>query len=90
MNDTVRKFILDLLSRKAALPAGVDLESFLFLDSGQIDSLGLIKFIIEIEVRFGIEFSPEETQSTEFRTVGGLVRMIARKIESIPAPDQPT
>ena len=32
------------------------------------------------EDKFDIEFSAEDTQSDEFRTIGGLVKMITDKI----------
>ena len=79
MDSEIKDFVLVLLSRKASLPAGIEIDDFRYLDHGQIDSLGLIKFIYELEERFDIELSPEDTQSDGFRTVGGLVSIISRK-----------
>lgn len=80
MTEHLRTYLIELLTRKAPLPPGVNLDTFLYLDAGQIDSLSLIKFIVEIEERFGIEFTPEDTQSTRFRTVGGLEGLIVEKM----------
>lgn len=44
-----------------------------------IDSFGIISFLIAIEDKFCIELSAEDTESDEFRTVGGLIKIIQSK-----------
>jgi acyl carrier protein len=38
-----------------------------------------MQFILEIEECFGILLSAEDTQSDEFRTVGGIIALVERK-----------
>jgi len=76
---TPRDFILNRLERKAPLPTTGDLDAYRYLDKGHVDSLGLIKFIFEIEDAFDITLTPEDTQSDAFRTVGGLAALIEAK-----------
>ncbi len=80
MSDPVASFIHKQLEKKAPLPPEDALPAYRYLDRGHVDSIGLIKFIFEIEDEFQIQFSPEETQSDEFRTIGGLITMINRKM----------
>ena len=53
-----------------------------YLDSGHIDSFGIIHFILDLEQEFDISFSPEETESEEFRTIRGIINIINAKKES--------
>lgn len=80
MTDHVMEYIRRQLEKKAPLPSENALSAYRYLDHGHVDSLGLIKFIFEIEDEFQIQFSPEETQSDEFRTVGGLASLIRSKL----------
>ncbi len=82
MKDSVREFVLRLIEKKARLPEEVDLDSFNYFDSGYVDSLGIIKFMVEIENFYEIEISDSDMESAEFKTVGGLVSFINRKIAS--------
>ena len=52
-----------------------------FLDAGHIDSLSIINFITDIEDKYGINLSPDDTQSDEFRFVGGLARIVHSKVK---------
>jgi len=54
--------------------------SCLYLDKGIIDSMGIVLMITEFEEKFGIRFEAEELQSPEFQTVGGLIRIIEKKL----------
>jgi len=82
MSNDVYNFIVSLLLRKAPLPEGINIIAYRYLDAGHIDSLALIKFIFEIEEQFNIELTPDETNSDEFRSVGGLVDLVLKKIEN--------
>lgn len=80
MKDAVRKFVLAAIGRKVKLPTAVDIETFNYIDSGYVDSIEIIKFVVDIEAAFNVEISDAELESPEFRTVGGLVAIISRKI----------
>jgi acyl carrier protein len=76
--DDPRPFLLSLLSRKAKLPAGFG-EATDYIEAGIVDSIGVIKFVLELESRFGIAIDEHDIESASFRTVRGLAAMIDRK-----------
>lgn len=51
-----------------------------YLDEGLLDSMGIVAMVLDFEREFGISFAPEDMQSVEFRTVGGLVQLIAQRV----------
>ena len=54
------------------------LEQFSYLDSGLIDSMGIIEMIMEFEETFQIHFDSEHLQSQAFQTMGGLIQLISQ------------
>lgn len=82
MSDSVKKFVIQLIEKKTKLAKDADLDSFNYIDTGYVDSLGIIKFVVDIESRFDIEISDDDIESPGFRTVGGIVSIISSKIES--------
>lgn len=81
MTDQIKQFILPLMEKKSKLPKGVDIDSFNYIDTGYVDSIGLIKFVLEIETQYDIEISDADMVAPEFKTVGGLVALIQAKIK---------
>jgi methoxymalonate biosynthesis acyl carrier protein len=51
------------------------------IDSGMLDSLGLIELLVEVEREFGIQLDLEELDIDDFRTP----RRIARVVSSVGA-----
>ena len=82
MNEFITTFVLGLIEKQAKLPKDCDVDSFNYIDSGYVDSLYIIKFLVEIESFYDIEISESDMESSEFKTVGGLVSIIRRKIDS--------
>lgn len=80
MQDNIKLFILELLKKKSSLPKDFNEEND-FIKAGIIDSIGTIKFILEIESRFDIEITDEDIESNDFRSVQGLIKIIKRKIQ---------
>ena len=78
-NEDIRKFIVSLLQRKGHLPSDFD-DSTDFIADGIVDSIGIIKFVLEIESRFEIEILDADIESGRFRTLRGLTTMIAAKL----------
>lgn len=78
MNATIHSRILALLQRKGALPPGFT-DNTDYIDEGIVDSLAIVKFIVDLEQGFDIELSDEDIESPEFRTVAGLTALIAAK-----------
>jgi len=77
----IRQFVLDRLQEEYSLPGDIDLDTFNYIEAGYIDSMGIIRFTVEIEDAFGITFSDEEITSPSFQTIGTLIDMIGRKVE---------
>ena len=85
MNDVeISSIIISVLEKKELLPGDTTEEklAYRYLDTGHIDSFSILNLIVEIENAFDITLSPEDTQSDEFRTPGGLVSLIKGKIVS--------
>ncbi|MDE2600352.1 MAG: acyl carrier protein [Rhodocyclaceae bacterium] len=81
---TPKEFILAELSRKGRLPAEADLDTLDYRKAGYVDSIGLIKFILNLEREFDIEFSEDEVGSEGFRVVGSLSSLIEAKMKEKP------
>lgn len=81
--EQIARFLIAMLEKKGPVPGANDAErlDYRYLDAGHIDSLGLIRFIMDIEDEFGVTLGPEDTESDEFRTVGGLAGIVAAKLD---------
>lgn len=78
----IKQTILDFVEREYKLPENVDYDSFDFVENGFVDSMGMVQFVTILEDDFDIEFSADELLSKDFRTVGGLEKLIERKINA--------
>ena len=56
------------------------LETDNFIKLGYIDSISIIRLMLEIEQQFNIMLTSEDISSNEFKTVNGLSKMIEREI----------
>lgn len=79
MSEEVKNFIIKYISKKGKLPQDVNLDEFNYIDTGYVDSMGILKFVVELEQEFDIEISDDDIMLPEFKTIGGLVKMIERK-----------
>lgn len=77
----VKEYVLSLLQKKYTIDKNVDIETFNYVESGFVDSLGILQFIGELEDAFGIEFADEELICPEFKTVGGVIEIIKKKVD---------
>ena len=81
-NEIVQKIVKILNKRK---PIHVDhnqkIENYNFIENGHVDSIGLIKFIFEIEEKFKITLSEKDTLSKNFGKILGLSKIIKSKID---------
>lgn len=82
MQDSIRLFVLGLLEKKSRLPKDFNDHSD-FIKTGIVDSIGIIKFIMELEFRFNIEITETDIESDAFRSIQGLVTMINRKMTAL-------
>jgi acyl carrier protein len=80
MSSEVRQFVLDYLARKAPLPVARDLGGIEYFKEGYLDSMGLVKFLVEVDRRFGVELTEDDLLRPEVTTVDGLCRVIEGRI----------
>ena len=78
MNDATRQRILALLQRKGGLPAGFTDDTD-YIDEGIVDSLAIVKFIVDLEKTFDIELTDDDIESPAFRTVAGLTALVGAR-----------
>ncbi len=76
----VREYVLDALQREYSFKEGIDIDKINYVEEGYMDSLGLLRFIGELEDEFSIEFTDDELFSSSFRVVGELISMIEEKV----------
>lgn len=76
----VKAEVLRYLEGKGKLPGATEADKlrYEYLSAGLIDSLGIVEMVEEFERRFGVRFRPEDLQSQDFQTVGGLIGLIER------------
>jgi acyl carrier protein len=79
MKDAVTQFVVSLIEENGKLPSDVQLDTFNYVESGYVDSIGLIKFVVEIEEEFNIELTEDDLAHQDFKTIGGVVRIITLK-----------
>lgn len=80
--DEIRTKILEFVEREYKLPDGIDPDTYDFVENGYVDSMGLVQFVAILEDDFDIEFTKDELLSDEFKTLGGLERIIREKIQN--------
>lgn len=78
----IKEYILEYLQKNYDIEEQDNINDFNFIESGYVDSIGLISFIAEIEEKYDIEFSDEEIMTDSFCTIGGLVEIIESKLEN--------
>ena len=80
-NDKILKFIIQLLEKKKTIEKKENILSYNFMKKGHIDSLSIIKLILEIENKFKIKFSQSEINSKKFQVIKTLVSLIIFKLK---------
>src|SRR5437773_10407534 len=83
-HNQLTKSVYEGLARISTPPrAPSDIEEDLSLQSNlNIDSLGFIELIINIENTYGIRFNDEHTEITSFTTVASLVAYITKALDT--------
>ncbi len=78
----VREYILGAIQEKGSLNSDLNIDTINYVSDGYIDSMGLIKFVVELEEEFNIEFDDDELVMPSFKIVGELIKMVEDKIAS--------
>lgn len=79
MDNDIREYIVKEIKKKGPIPENVNIDDMDYIAGGYIDSIAMMRFVVLLEEKFGIEFSEEEITSQEFRTVRGLANIIEKK-----------
>lgn len=77
----IEQFVVDYIQREYTFPEGTNVMALNYVDTGYVDSLGLIQFISTIEDEFGIEFTDEDMECPDIKVIGKLINMIENKIK---------
>ncbi len=78
MTQDTQTFIRNLLEKRCKLPASFNANTD-FIKTGIVDSMGIIKFMLEIEAQYDIEITEEDMESPNFRTLAGISQMVSNK-----------
>ena len=74
--EEIKQFIVGYLPQEHAVE---DIDALNFVDSGPLDSFGILSMVMDVESRFSVKLTPAELLNEESKTVGGLVQLIAGK-----------
>lgn len=78
--ESISDFVLKYLQKEYTFPDD-DVDAINYVKSGYVDSLAMIKFVVELEDKFSIEFSDDELSLPDFKIVGGLIKLIESKTD---------
>jgi D-alanine--poly(phosphoribitol) ligase subunit 2 len=70
--------IRELLSQQLFIQ--VDSPDVDLIDSGLVDSIGVVELILEIERRFEIALPPEEVEIDDFRSLNRIAMLVGRRL----------
>lgn len=79
MSEEIRQFIIKYISKKGKLPKDINIDEFNYIDTGYVDSMGILKFVVDLEQEFDVQISDDDIMLPEFKTIGGLVKIIEEK-----------
>ena len=77
--ESIKDFVIDYIQREYTVGDDVDILSLDYVETGYVDSIGMIQFIATIEDEFGISFSDDELDNPDLKVVGKLIEMIYKK-----------
>jgi acyl carrier protein len=82
----IREFMLQHfpLARKSGLPIGQK-----FLESGMVDSLGILDLVLFLEQEFGLQVSDEELSPENFDSLEAVSTFVRNKKDLGPASGEP-
>ncbi len=70
---------VDAILRRRGAVGDRPTDDFNYVKAGLVDSLSLLRLVLELEAEFHIEFTNDEVAAPEFKTFGGLCSIIERK-----------
>ena len=76
----VKEFVVEYLEREYDLPKDIDFDTFNYIESGYVDSMGFIQFIAMLEDEFEIEFTEDELAEKKYQLAGEMIELVEKKI----------
>lgn len=80
--ENVKAFILDYIQREYTIPDDADILNLNYVESGYINSLGLIQLIATLEDEFDVTFSDDDLACPEIKVVGKLIELVNSKMNA--------
>jgi len=80
MNNKVKEYIIDYLQREYTIETD-DIMSLNFVETGYVDSIGMLSFMLSIEDEFGVRFSDEEMGDPNMKVTGKLIELVSKKVD---------
>lgn len=82
MKPSVEETVLSVLKQRGALPDEHDeMRQTDYVESGLVDSLGLMNLVTELETIFDVELEEDDFMQANFRTIGGLIDIMNEVVE---------
>ncbi|MBT4034788.1 MAG: acyl carrier protein [Candidatus Marinimicrobia bacterium] len=78
----IEEFIINYLRSNSGLSPQEDLTGLDFVDSGILDSFGILSMIMDVESRFSIKLAPENLVESRAKTVEGLASLIVNEMDN--------
>lgn len=75
--DDITKEIIKLITEIGELSDNIDLDTT--FDEIELDSIGFVTIIVEIETNYGIEFDDENMLITNYQSIGEFVEYVKKK-----------
>ena len=76
--DDITKEIIKLITEIGELSDNIDLDTT--FDKIELDSIGFVTIIVEIETNYEIEFDDENMLINNYRSIGDFVEYVKKKI----------
>lgn len=76
----VKEFVFNYIQREYTIPDDVDMLTLNYIESGYIDSLGMIQFIATLEDEFNITFTDDDLANPDIKVVGKLIKLVEDKL----------
>jgi len=82
-----RAFVLGFFSERGAIPGDTEEERMAcdYIYANLVDSMGMVELITGAEAELGVELSQQDFEDPRFKTVGGLIEILAGKLGSCAA-----
>lgn len=75
----IKNFILNYIQREYALSENIDPDTFNYIKTGYVDSIGLVQFIVTLEEEFNVEITDEELADERYQILGEMIKLIESK-----------